>query len=93
MSKTPPPVEPDRLPNDQFVPEGNDPSIAKNFSSSFLGSVLIFPTVSALVAVPSTLSQRLDIEYCAKHADELRVTPKRITNPEGQIASDAYKFR
>ncbi|MBC8867963.1 MAG: hypothetical protein H8E44_01025 [Planctomycetes bacterium] len=92
MSKTPQPVEPDGLPNDRSVPEGSDPSIAKNFSSSFLGSVLIIASVSAFLAVPFTLSQRLDIEYGAKHACELRVTTKRITNPEGQITSEPHEF-
>ncbi len=85
MSETPQPVEPPGLPNDQSAPEGSATSPMKTPSSSFLGSVLLIAGVSAFLAVPFTLFQRLDVEYRAKHAHELRVTTKRYTDPQNQI--------
>jgi hypothetical protein len=93
MSKTSQPVEPVRLPNNQSALEGSATSPPKSFLRSFLGSVLVIAGVSASLAVPFTKFQRLDIEYRAKHADELRVTTKRYTNPQSQITTEHYEYR
>ena len=68
-------------------------SSMKDFSSGFLVSVLLIAGVSVFLAVPFTLFQRLDIGYRTKHADELRVTTKQETNPQGQVVAEHYEYR